>query len=129
MIRKVGSLRKRDYDTNQSAFRFYPTRGFPFYTRPVRIETEAGMTGALVNQLLDAEQLGPQLAVQRVQQLGQRRVQGKLVAAAAWRCPLRSLVGQRRELAALPKRQGVGDRRPSKEVSVVAEPLPDEGVQ
>ena len=52
---------------------------------------------------------------------------------ASWcqrqRCLLCSPAGERRESAALPKRQGVGDRRPSKEVSVVAEPLPDEGVQ
>ena len=52
---------------------------------------------------------------------------------ASWcqrqRCPLRSLAGERREFAALPKRQGVGDRRPSKEVSVLAEPFLDEGVQ
>ena len=50
-------------------------------------------------------------------------------AGSAWRCPLCSLAGERRELAVLLKRQGVGDRRPSKEVSVVAEPFPDEGVQ
>ena len=50
-------------------------------------------------------------------------------AGSAWRCPLCSLAGERREFAALPKRQGVGDRRPSKEVSVVAEPFLDEGVQ
>ena len=50
-------------------------------------------------------------------------------AGSAWRCPLCSLAGERRELAVLPKRQGVGDRRPSKEVSVVAEPFLDEGVQ
>ena len=50
-------------------------------------------------------------------------------AGYAWRCPLCSLAGERRELAVLPKRQGVGDRRPSKEVSVLAEPLRDEGVQ
>ena len=61
-----------------------------------------------------------------------RRIRLALLLAN-WRqrqgCPLRSLAGERRELAALPKRQGVGDRRPSKEVSVVAEPFPDEGVQ
>ena len=52
---------------------------------------------------------------------------------ASWcqrqRCLLCSLAGERRELTALPKRQGVGDRRPSKEISALAEPLPDEGVQ
>ena len=52
-----------------------------------------------------------------------------LLANWRQRCPLRSLAGERREFAALPKRQGVGDRRPSKGVSVVAEPFLDEGVQ
>ena len=39
-------------------FRFYPTRGFPFYVRPVRIEAEVGMTNALVGQFLHTETFG-----------------------------------------------------------------------
>ncbi len=68
---------------DDAALRFLAPLRLALLHLPGGVQSEVGMTGALVCQVLHAEHLGPERPSHGVQQVGQRHVEGSLVGGAS----------------------------------------------